>query len=84
MTSPHILVKGKGRMGRSQTEELIRKADGKTLSRTLSERDKLDILMDSSKDPDRKAISGTLASKLPNEEVLAALDKMNRWRKDKE
>jgi hypothetical protein len=48
----------------------------------ISEKDQLDILMDSSKDADRQDASAELAEKLPDRIVLDHLDKMNRW-KDK-
>jgi len=64
---------------RREIEDAIRSRGGKWLSRNLSERDKLDILMDASPDATRKEVSGILASKLPDREVLGAIDKMNRY-----
>lgn len=76
---PTIIIRGGKPHGRTQIERVIRTRDGKWLSRNLSKRDKLDILMDSSTDAERREVSGILASKLPDSEVLEAIDKMNRW-----
>ena len=78
--APYGFVRGSKPRSRSQIEEAIENRDGEWLSKNLSERDKLDILHDPSRDSHRRDISGTLASKLPNTEVMDAIDKMNRWK----
>jgi len=76
---PTVFVRRSRPRVRREIEDAVRRQGGRWLSQNLSESDKLDILMDSSPDADRKEVSGILASKLPDGEVLAAIDKMNRY-----
>ena len=78
---PMCFVRGGGHSAkprsRSEIEKFIRERSGEEISKTLSESDKLDILHDGSSDSDRREVSGILATKLPDHEVISALKKMN-------
>lgn len=53
-----------------QIHELIRKGKPEEISRQISDSDKMDILFDSKNDHKRREISGALAVKLSNAEVI--------------
>ena len=80
MTSPNIIVRRGKALTRSQAEALIERGSRREIHENLSERDRLDILLDSSHDKERRRISGLLASKVSNKEVLEAVHQINPWK----